>query len=230
MSAVLHLLILLLIVWRPGSDANADRAAGGFGLPGGGGGRGAPRINLILLPSYQSSTREVAVSATEPVAPVEAFHPEIVPISRPLAQIQLTPRRELAAVLVRGVGDGVRRAVGLGTGAGGGVGSGRGTGRGAAEGPGTGEGGGGGDAFPPKLIEMLVPPTDRPDAVKGRSFELRFWVDENGRVTHVSVEPAIGDAQYHERFIRTMYDFFFEPATDAEGMPIPGETVITITL
>ncbi len=102
------------------------------------------------------------------------------------------------------------------------------TGRGAAEGPGTGEGGG--DAFPPKLIEMLVPPTDRPDAVKGRSFELRFWVDENGRVTHVSVEPAIGDAQYHERFIRTMYDFFFEPATDAEGMPIPGETVITITL
>lgn len=230
MSAVLHLLIFLLIIWRPGSDSNADRAAGGFGLPGGGGGRGAPRINLILLPSYQSSTREVAVSVTEPVAPVEAFHPEIVPISRPIAQAQVTPRRELAAVLVRGVGDGVGRAVGSGTGAGGGVGSGRGTGSGAGEGPGTGGGGGGGDAFPPKLIAMLVPPTDRPNAVKGRSFELRFRVDENGRVTHVSVEPAIGDARYRERFIRTMYDFLFEPATDAEGIPIPGETVITITL
>ncbi len=230
MSVVLHLLILLLIIWRPGSDANADRAAGGFGLPGGGGGGGAPRINLILLPSYQSSTRQVAVSATEPVVPVEAFQPAIVPISRPLAQAQVMPRRELAAVLVRGVGDGVRRAVGLGTGAGGGVGLGRGTGSGAAEGPGTGEGGGGGDAFPPKLIEMLVPPTDRPDAVKGRSFELRFRVDVSGRVTHVSVEPAIGDAQYQARFIRTMYDFFFEPATDAEGIPVPGEAVITITL
>lgn len=222
MSAVLHLLIFLLIILRPGSDSNADRAAGGFGLLGGGGGRGAPRINLILLPSYQSSTREVAVSVTEPVAPVEAFHPEIVPISRPIAQAQVTPRRELAAVLVRGVGDGVGRAVGSGTGAGGGAGSGRGTGSGAGE--------GGGDAFPPKLIAMLVPPTDRPNAVKGRSFELRFLVDENGRVTHVSVEPAIGDAQYRERFIRTMYDFLFEPATDAEGIPIPGETVITITL
>ncbi len=230
MSAVLHLLILLLIIWRPGFDSNVERAAGGFGLPGGGGGGGAPRINLILLPSYQSSTRQVAVSATEPVVPVEAFQPEIVPISRPLVLAQVTPRRELVAVLVRGVGDGVRRAVGSGTGAGGGVGSGRGTGRGADEGPGTGGRGGGGDAFPPKLIEMLVPPTDRPDAVKGRSFELRFRVDVNGRVTHVSVEPAIGDAQYHERFIRTMYDFFFEPATDDEGIPIPGEAVITITL
>ncbi|MCZ6760305.1 MAG: hypothetical protein O7D29_08045 [Gemmatimonadetes bacterium] len=227
-SVMIHLAVILAVLWEPAPESNLSPQFGGPGLRGGGGGGGTERIDFIVMPAYQSTSQEVALPTPEPVPPQTLVRPEIVPITRRDVRQQAVPRRRLVAALVRGVGIGTGSGAGAGTGVGAGVGSGEGTGAGSGIGPGT--GGGGGNIYPPTPRQTFIPPTDRPDDVKGRSFEVHFWVDEGGQVTNVSVEPTMGDRQYREKFIALMYDYVFTPALAADGAAVAGEIIITFTL
>ena len=66
--------------------------------------------------------------------------------------------------------------------------------------------------------------------VKGKVFFVRFWVDENGAVTNVTVSPRVEQADYRDRWLRQLRDFVFNPATSADGTPIPGEFPMTVRL
>lgn len=95
---------------------------------------------------------------------------------------------------------------------------------------GTGETGDGGALLAPRPRYTVLPPLDRPAAVRGKSFEVRFWVNEFGRVTRVKVSPEIPDADYRRKFLALMYEYSFEPARRPDGTPVAAQAVLTITL
>jgi hypothetical protein len=66
--------------------------------------------------------------------------------------------------------------------------------------------------------------------VRGKSFQVRFWVDPLGKVTRVEVSPEIPDAEYRKKFLALMYEYTFEPARRPDGTPVAGTAVLTITL
>ena len=72
----------------------------------------------------------------------------------------------------------------------------------------------------------------RPEAasLRGRSLQVHFWVDTQGRVTRVRVEPEIKDAAYRAQFVALLREYVFEPARKLDGTRVDGETTITITL
>jgi TonB family protein len=135
---------------------------------------------------------------------------------------------QVAAAAAIGRGAGTGGGPGAGTGTGGGVGSGQGTGVGSGVGPGSG-GGEGGSVLPPEP-KFIIVPADRPGSVRGREFAVHFWVDRQGKVTRVEVEPEIEDAEYRRKFLEQMHQFQFTPARTPDGRPVDGHIVIPITL
>ncbi|MGH7751216.1 MAG: hypothetical protein ACREN5_00230, partial [Gemmatimonadales bacterium] len=117
---------------------------------------------------------------------------------------------------------------GSGAGSGTGTGSGQGSGVGAGVGPGT--GGTGGDVFPPQARYSILPPLPKPAAVRGKSFQVHFWVSAAGRVTKVRVSPEIPDGAYRKKFLTLMHEYTFAPARTLDGTAVAGETTITVTL
>ncbi len=95
---------------------------------------------------------------------------------------------------------------------------------------GTGEIGDAGALLAPRPRYTVLPPLDRPASVRGKSFEVRFWVDEFGRVTRVKVSPEIPDAEYRKRFLALMYEYSFEPARRPDGTPVAAQAILAITL
>ncbi|GBD32833.1 MAG: hypothetical protein KatS3mg081_2807 [Gemmatimonadales bacterium] len=95
---------------------------------------------------------------------------------------------------------------------------------------GTGESGNGPNLLAPRPRYTVLPPLDRPASVRGKSFRVRFWVDQFGRVTRVEVSPEIPDTEYRKKFLALMYQYSFEPARRPDGTPVAGEAVLTITL
>jgi len=66
--------------------------------------------------------------------------------------------------------------------------------------------------------------------VRGKEYAVRFWVNAQGRVTRVEVEPEIEDRDYRGRFLEQMYQFQFTPARTLDGRPVDGQIVIRIAL
>ena len=229
-SVLLHVALVAALVlarWRgllswqeippPGSD-EAVLARGG----GGGGG-----VRMVALPAYQAPR---STSPVPPPPPVPAPEPVVVqpePQLLPPAEVVPSPPPD-STVRSASAGQG-------GTGAGGGSGSGIGTGRGSGTGPGSGGGTGGGEgtgsgkARPPEPRQLILPPLDYPEAMRGRTIAVTFWVNTDGTVERVTVEPEIGDRGFERKLIAVMRNYRFRPARSAEGTPIPGTTTISVT-
>jgi protein TonB len=203
------------------------RSAGGPGVRGGGGGGGGSVVRFVELPQLEAAGQVAAPVAPRVAPPLELPRPDVTRLLQTAPRVEFRQAGPLTAGLRLGAGPGSGGGPGSGTGSGGGVGSGQGTGVGSGQGPGT--GGEGGTILPPG-VKLSILPADRPRSVRGKEYAVRFWVNAQGRVTHVEVEPEIEDRDYRGRFLEQMYQFQFTPARTLDGQPVDGQIVIRIAL
>ncbi len=227
-AAAVHGGFVIALLIGAAASEEFYRAIGDPGAPGGGGGGGTV-VRYVELPPVAMARR-----ASERPQPERAAVQLVLPrpdiAALPDAMRPLTPPevvgRDVAALRL-GSGPAGGGGPGAGPGSGGGVGAGVGAGVGSRRGPGS--GGEGGDVLPPEP-KFIIVPADRPRSVRGREFEVHFWVDATGRVTRVEVEPEIEDADYRRKFLEQMRQFQFTPARTLDGRPVSGHIVIPITL
>jgi protein TonB len=234
LSILLHVSViaLALIDFSSAEPFDVDqRTPGGPGPAGGGGGGGADRVTYITLPAYQAPAKPKEEETRPKLEEIPIPKPIVAEIEIPVDSVQFDLTHTDRVVLggpVLGKGAGTGGGPGSGTGTGGGIGSGRGTGVGSGTGPGT--GGNGGEIFPPAPRYTILPPQPVPKSDKGRTFQAKITVAADGRVLNVEVRPKIRDLAYRRRFEEQLYQWAFAPAVTREGVPVRGETVITITL
>ena len=224
-SVALHIAIVALIVWERVPDVSDDGGSGGPGERGGGGGGGSGVVTFIQMPAYVPPRSELTyrVQRREP-QPQVTIQPQVV--VRPNISRSARVTRQIATRTIRS-GRGVGSGLGRGPGSGGGIGTGEGTGTGSDRGPGT---GGGGRFVPPSPRNISLPPQPTPGELKGKAFDILFSLDEYGNVTDVTVSPWVQHASYRERWMRQLRDFVFNPATAADGTPIPSHFTITMRI
>lgn len=230
LSIAFHLVLLTVLLWEQSAEIDNRRAAGYPGLPGGGGGGGGPEITYVALappPAAPAAATAVPTRTVTMVLPVLRVTAITRPEPRVITDLPLNARLIQMARTI-GAGAGIGGARGAGTGSGGGVGSGEGTGSGSGVGPRS--GGEGGTVFPPEVRYTFLPPLPRPGSVQGHTYQVRFAVDEQGRVMDVEVEPRIGDGGYRKKFRETMFRFRFDPATLPDGTRVAGTAVLVFTL
>ena len=242
-SVALHALIIALILAPLFAPAIlpelVNQGAGGPGPAGGGGGRRGTggddikeRIQYIQPPSAPAAPPD----PTQFQQPVEQKPPVVTPPTPPVApavdiktDVKLPDvASTISAVRGSGGGTGSDGTNGSGPGSGGGVGSGVGTGRGSSNGPGT--GGGPGTVYPPVASTLVIPPMDL--AQKYRPYVARIYydVDEKGQATLLAVEPPARDRGWGKRFLATLQDVRFRPATRWDGTPVRDTAVITVEI
>lgn len=245
-SVLVHVILVILlttpILGAPALDAVVPLGAGGPGPAGGGGGGrrgagGAERLQFIT-----------AAPPAPPVAPPKLERPEVEPVRtvrppKPVVPKTVAPAAEAPKVQVAlaapppppqvalepgaGGGTGSDGTSGTGPGTGGGVGSGEGTGRGSGEGPGT--GGGEGTIYPATPDFLVMPALPVPKRVQGKTIELRFTIDERGKILKVEFEPT-GDASYDRQLRERLSEYRFRPAHKKDGTPVPSVYVTQLTL
>jgi len=208
LSFVAHLTIAILVLWR--GAALFEGGGGGSGPRGGGGGGGRPAVSWFALPATSAAQAHdipqppavtvptIAVPATEPVK-IEVPPPAVVIAPPPSAAV--------------GTGAGTAGGAGQGPGSGGGRGTGTGTGVGADSGAGS--GGNASDIFPANVRGLIIPP----DCARG-DFLVRFWVETDGRVSRVEVNPPPKNAGCHQQLIMHMKAYSFRPAMTRAGVPV----------
>lgn len=229
-SAAIHIILLGALIWPADGTVDQGPRAGDPGPRGGGGGGGGPEIRYIALQSAPAAPERVDLPIVREVPREIPLPTPTVRDIKPTVTVNAELRRPETRLLARriGAGPGSGGGAGAGTGTGGGTGSGEGTGTGSGKGPGT--GGDGGDVFPPSVRYTYLPPLPHPSELQGKTFHVRFFVDENGRVTRVVVDPQIGDADYRKKFLDVMRRFRFKPASLTDGTAVRGETVLSFTL
>ena len=216
-SIAAHALFIWFIVWlqmRP-VDESTTRRPGLPGDPGGGG------IHFIRLDAAPPAAAAQPAAEPQPTPP-----PEPVVVPPPLAMT--LPVEKLDVPASQSLVVGPDSATGGSKGAGGGAGGGVGKGLGQDSGPGS--GGEGGDIFPPRPKYTILPPLPQPGSVRGKTFRVHFWVNAEGRVTRVRVDPEIKDAGYRQQFLDLMREYGFEPARKLDGTRVSGEIDYIITL
>ena len=222
-SAVLHLALILFAIRLTGKVVQATHSPIGdaFQLAlGGGGGGGKGGASFVAVPP--------PAVATQVVPPQETPVPAIVP--PPVAVVESpTVFRDSSAVTspLAAAGSGGGSGGGVGTGTGPGTGSGVGPGSGGGTGGGAGAGGRGGTR--PVSRQMIIPPLDPPKSLRGKSIEVTFDVDADGRVSDVRVEPPITDRGFAKKFDEIMRNYRFFPARDSLGKAVAQPYVVTFT-
>jgi outer membrane biosynthesis protein TonB len=115
-----------------------------------------------------------------------------------------------------------------------------GEGRGQDAGPGTeagtsaGAGGtsesGAGSTSAPTPRGLILPPSDRPNSVRGKTVTVYVFVDVRGTVVRDStrLNPTSGDSRFDNRLKQQAAEWRFRPATQA-GQPVPSWFPYTIT-
>jgi hypothetical protein len=214
-SAGVHLVVLLFLVWLAGRAAPPTAL-----LPGGpgpvGGGRGMRQITYLTFPAFQATAADQTRGLMRLPPPTPRVQVVDLPTSASVADV----------VPMASLGSGLEVPSGAGPGGGGAGGGERGVGRGSE--PGT--GGSGAEVFPPQARYSILPPLPRPSSVRGKTLRVHFWVDAGGRVTRVDVSPSISDGEYRKQFLQLMYQYTFAPALRPDGTPVAGETVMVFTL
>ena len=84
------------------------------------------------------------------------------------------------------------------------------------------------DVVPASVRWAVFPPPGAPREVRGRKYEVKFWVSAEGRVTRVEVSPPIKDEGYRREFTERMMGVLFNPATTRDGRPV--DYIATVTL
>ncbi len=187
------------------------RGGGGeVGPRGGGGGGSSAAVSYMQLPAV-SPTEHEAVPTPPAVSAVALPVPEPVEFDVP------PPESSVAEAPVSSpaptTGDAGRGGPGAGPGTGGGTGAGAGPGAGNDSGPGR-----GGDAAyisPPYARTVLLPA----DCARGR-FTVRFWVEDDGRVARVAVDPPPKNAGCRRDMLEKMMGYQFLPARTRDGRAV----------
>jgi hypothetical protein len=212
-SFLIHVLTIALLVL--GGRELLERAPGGLGSRGGGG-----DVNFFAIPAAAPAAVSSPPMPLPPVTVSDLRALQLVRLDLPkleLPQDHLAPPT-IASAAVAAVGQTA------GTGAGGGLRAGLGTGAGVDVGPGT--GGEGGYIASPRTV-ISPPLANVPGSVAGRTFRVRFWVADDGRVTRVEVDPPIRDGDYKREFQQRMMAYRFYPAT-RDGRSVA--SVVTVSL
>jgi hypothetical protein len=211
LSFIVHITIAILVLWR--GAALFEGGGSGSGPRGGGGGGGRPAVSWFAMPAVASpQAQDVPPPHTAPAVTVPTIAvplPEPVKIEVPLPSVVIAPPPPAAI----GTGAGTSGGVGAGPGSDGGKGTGTGTGVGADSGAGS--GGNAGDIFPANVYGLIVPP----DCVRGE-ITVRFWVERDGRVSQVVVNPPPKNAGCHRELIKHMMGYSFRPAMTRAGVPV----------
>jgi hypothetical protein len=207
-SFLLHSVIVLLFVrhgvqWLLG-------AGGEEGPRGGGGGGSSTEVSYLQLPAA-SATQQVAVPAPPAVSEV------VLPVPQPV-ELDVLPLESPVAVAPEATpapatGDPGSGGPGAGPGTGGG--SGAGAGPGAGNDSGSGRGGDGEYISPPYARTVLLPA----DCARGR-FTVRFWVEDDGRVARVAVDPPPKNAGCRREMLDKMMGYQFLPARTRDGRAV----------
>jgi periplasmic protein TonB len=253
LSVIAHVLLVTLLVspvFGP-SDPLSQLGAGGAGPSGGGGGGLAgPRPSSAsgALPAGERLHYVGVAADAAPIPPQsEPATPTVEPpLDRTPAKSELEPRRPEVepvspmasaapavgiaspiASIGGGIGGGRGGAGGTGPGSGGGVGTGIGPGRGSSTGMGT--GGGEGTVYPATPDFLVMPALPVPVKVRGKTIELRFTLDERGKILKVEFEPT-GDGSYDRQLRTRLAEFRFRPAHKMDGTPVPSVYVTRLTL
>ena len=207
LSLLAHGAAAVLVLWR--GAAFVQGGGGGTGPRGGGGGGGRPAVAWFTLPAM-SAPQAIDVPAAPALTALSVALPDPVKIELPLEPTASLPSPSTAAAPV-GTGTGTSGGPGQGPGSGGGQGTGAGPGSGSDAGPGS-----GGEAgyIPADVRGLIVPP----DCAKGR-FLVRFWVEADGRVSRVDVDPPPRDAGCRREMLAQMKAYQFRPATRS-GQPV----------
>lgn len=224
-SLLLHVVLIGLLVfghWRALLTWAPALRAGDPSITERGGGGGGGGIREIALPAYRPPATPVAAPViAPPVAPTPV--PVVAPPPPTQAAVVDTTASPSAAAGQGGTG--------TGGGSGSGTGTGQGSGTGAGRGPGTGPGTGGeaGKGIAPEPRQLILPPLDYPRSLRGRTIAVTFWVNTDGRVERVALDPDMEDRGFQRKFVEVMRNYRFRPARSAEGVVIPGTTTVSIT-
>jgi hypothetical protein len=232
LSVALHLLVILLAV-RVGITTVEERGnpfadfAQRFG--GGGGGGTGGSVAFITPPAAPPPPAPVPEAVEVPVVPVVTPTVVPAPVPEPVEApvVAVAPPDTVPAGAGGSAGTGGGSGGGAGTGQG--VGTGSGTGAGSGGGSGGGVGGGGRAGSPPKTQQLIVPPLDHPRALRGRTLEVTFQIDRNGRVTDIAVSPPIADRGYSRKFDEVMRGYRFSPARDPDGVAVAGVLTVEVS-
>lgn len=202
LSVLFHLALFLIFRSdvRPRSPyAAAGPRAGDDRAAPAGGGMQALQLRLISPPETQPIPHPpVPIPTPEAVVEIEP-EPEADPVTPPIDFSELP----------------------------GAAGTQQGTDVGAGIEGGTGRGDGGTEAegrfrvVPPTPRGLILPPSDRPDRVRGKEVEVWVFVAVDGRVVPDSTRiiPSTGDAGFDRRLKRQAAEWIFEPARK-EGVPV----------
>lgn len=209
-SFVLHSLIVLLFVrhgvqWLLGGG-------GEEGPRGGGGGGSSAEVSYVQVPAM-SASQQAKVSAPPAVPDVPLPVPEPVELEVPPPEFLPLVAVAPAASATTTTGD--AGGGGPGTGPGTGGGSGAGTGPGAGNDSGPGRGGDPDYISPPYARTVLLPA----DCARGR-FTVRFWVEDDGRVARVAVDPPPRNAGCRREMLDKMMGYQFLPARTRDGRAV----------
>lgn len=209
-SLVLHALILLSLV-RFGVDWITGSGAGdSIGPRGGGGGGGGQSTRYVELPPLPPPTPEAARFA--PVPTVVPPQPVPVKSETPVPDLSLVPPAALTGVPTTGPAAGT--GPGQGPGSGGGTGGGTGGGVGTDSGPGRGGSG--------EYIRLPDPRTVLlPAQCASGQFTVRFWVEADGSVSRVNVEPLPKNSACRREWQERMSGYQFYPARTRDGRAVP---------
>lgn len=194
-SVVAHVLILLLFNSRFAVPPSPFSAAG----PRAGDARAAAGGGAELL----------AFSVTLPTAEPEAI-PRPPPPLVPDVETEVQPveeEQQISSTLPDLVGGGVA-----------GSGQGQKVGPGLADGTGRGDGGTTAEGLfrviPPTPRGLILPPSDRPNKVRGKEVEVWVFVSNRGQVVSDSTRlfPSTGDRGFDNRLREQANEWLFEPA------------------
>lgn len=226
-SLLFHFLLLALLVplvdhdlGRPLPTADGSQSVEGSG--GGGGGRIA---GYISLPVIRPPAGVATSAASQPVV-----SPDVVRTSPSLPAPGLPAETSTVASILPGAELRTGSAADSGARSGPGAGGGTGGGIGPGAGPGVGAGGVGARGQVPEARQIILPPEDRPKALRGQSVRVTFLVGVDGKVLRVDIDPEIQDRGYAKKFIEVMQKYQFRPARAPDGTAITGTTTITVTL
>jgi hypothetical protein len=215
-ALAVHVALIGALIWERTSYLQG--AIGGDGPQGGGGGGGGEQMNYVALPPVAAPREAEAPRppVTETPVPVPQALAVPEPIKIEIAPVTITPM----PVVVPGAGQGTGGGPGRESGSGGGTGTATGTGTGSHDGPGS--GGDGGYILPPDPRSVLLPA----DCARGR-FTVRFWVEVDGRVSRVEVDPPPKESSCRRELLSKMRGYSFRPARTRDGRPVASVFPVT---
>jgi TonB family protein len=74
----------------------------------------------------------------------------------------------------------------------------------------------------------VLPPSDYPKALRGRTLDVTFRVDARGRVQGVDVAPPIEQRGFAKKCEETMRSYQFRPARSRAGLAVPGSITLKV--